>query len=64
MASPFEGLLPLPYLNAEEILADEGNRAEFCRLKSAGHYAYVRKLGGGEYEIVDGGMIDSSAVTR
>jgi hypothetical protein len=59
---PFEGLLPLPYLDQDAF--DEGNWAEIRRLKGAGHAVYVRKLSDGTYEIVDGGKIDSSASPR
>jgi hypothetical protein len=54
MANPFEGLLPLPYLNADEILADEGNRAEFRRLKAACHVVHVRDPRPSTFEVIDG----------
>jgi hypothetical protein len=50
-----EGALPFPTFDSEAILADAGRLAECRRLKAAGHFVYVRKLDGDEYEIVDGG---------
>jgi hypothetical protein len=55
MATPFEGLLPLPHFDAAEILSSARSIAEFRRLRAEGHIAYVRGRDDGTFEIVDGG---------